>query len=205
MALLENVEIYFVKLEQDRPSARFDKLNPTWEVQMRTNDPVQMQEWKQLNLAPKLVVHPDDHENAGEAILTPEGNKQWRCNLRKRSVDSKGRPADAPTLVDGNLQPVDPRTVGNGSVANIQIYQYEYPDPYGKGTKIGTQMQAVQLLKHMVYLQQNDSGFTKTQTEVITPAATSNNGNADNDDDNGDDEDNFSATPALKPKAKSVF
>jgi hypothetical protein len=48
--ILSNVELFFAKLDPANPNSRFDKENPTWEVQIRTKDKAVAKSWKEQNL-----------------------------------------------------------------------------------------------------------------------------------------------------------
>ena len=54
MAILKNAELFFAKLDPKRPNDRFDKENPTWEVQARTRSKAQAKEWKDLHLSNRV-------------------------------------------------------------------------------------------------------------------------------------------------------
>lgn len=166
MALIKNAELYFAKLDPKRPSAKYNKENPTWELQIRTQDPEQKKQWEGLDLKPKLIVYSErDTEHAGEPILV-NGKKQWRVNLRKRSLDKDKEPTNPVEVVDGNMEKVDPNTIGNGSIGNLRIYQYVYGDE----NKVATVLMKVQLVKHIVYVRKpSDDDFEMLETETILP------------------------------------
>lgn len=154
MTILKDCEIWFAKLDPKRPSAKFNKLNPTWEMQIRTTDKVQRKEWEALSLSVKAVV-PDD------------GIPYWRANLKKKSIRSKeAGPAEPVTVVNAAREPLDPNSIGNGSIGNLRLFQYDYPKEDGsKG--IASILMAVQLTKHIVYVAPpredfEDAGETET-------------------------------------------
>lgn len=132
MAILTNVTIYYPHLDPARPhKSEYTESNPTWEIQLRTTDPAEVTRWKEAGVIGRLIKYKDDHEDpnkAGEAILTEDGKKQWRANLRKRSLTSDMPPKQAKPVevVDGNKQPLNPRIIGNGSIANVRIFLREY-------------------------------------------------------------------------------
>jgi hypothetical protein len=154
--IIENAELWFCKLDPKRPSARFNKENPTWECQIRTKDKNVKKLWESLGLNVKAVV-PD------------EGDPYFRVNLRKKSIKVDGEPASPVTVVDGSLQPVDPKTIGNGSVGNVKVFQYDFPQK-GGGKGLASVLMGVQLTKHLVYEPRpRDDDFGETITEVIEP------------------------------------
>jgi len=154
MALIENAELWFAKVHPKRPNKKFNKDNPTWEVQLRTTDVEQKKEWEALGLPVK-------------AILPDEGEPYWKVNLKKRIIKKDGDPASPVEVVNGALQPVDPMSIGNGSRGNVRVYQYEY-DKAGGGTGIATVLMGIQLTKHIVYIPRaKDDEFSETETETI--------------------------------------
>jgi len=157
MAIIKNVEMYFAKLNPKRPNAKFNKKNPTWEVQIRTTDKAQSKEWEKLGLSVKAFI-PDD------------GAPFYRVNLRKKSIKEDGEPSSPVSIVDGKLNPVDPDTIGNSSVGNIRVFQYEYTSEGKKG--IASVLMAVQLTKHLVYTPPaRDDDFEETETEMVAAEA----------------------------------
>lgn len=158
MTILHDCEIWFAKLDPNRPNSRFNKENPTWEVQIRTTSKEKKKEWQALNLNVKDVV-PED------------GPPYFRANLRKKSIKVDGEAASSVNLVDGKLRPVDPNTIGNGSIGNVRIFQYEYQKPDGS-VGIVSVLMGVQLTKHVLYTPKprNDE-FKETESTVVDPDA----------------------------------
>ena len=156
MPILNNVEVWYPKVDPARPNARFSKKNPTWEVQLRTYDKEVKKQWEALNLPVRPVV-PD------------EGAPYFRVNLRKKSIREDLTPAAPVQVIDGNMQPVDPNTIGNGSMANVRIYQYEYDkNEGGKGT--ASILMGIQLLKHIMYAPKpREDDFESASTETVIP------------------------------------
>ena len=156
MPILSNVEIWFPKVNPTRPNARFNKTNPTWETQVRTYTQAIAEEWE--NLGMKVT-----------AVIPKEGGAPyWRINLRKKSLKEDGTEAGPVKVVDGKLKPVDPDSIGNGSIANIRIFQYEYTS--AQGTKgVASVLMAIQLVKHILYTPKprEDDFDNDIETEVI--------------------------------------
>lgn len=193
MPMLKNCEIHHVKCDPKRPSAAFNKKNPTWEVQIRTSDPAQRDEWTAQNLKPKLMVYKDGTKDtegndvSGEPIKNAEGKRQWRVNLKKKSITKDGEKASPVKVVTGDLEDIDPNTIGNGSVANVRIYQYEYKVDEKAG--IATVLMGLQLRKHKVYVPKSrDDDFEADDMETIEA-----------DDDQDDTGNTASAAPAEAP------
>lgn len=119
-------------------------------------------------------------------------------NVRKKAFKADGTPSKKPSVVDGSKEPLDPRTVGNGSVGNIRLrlndYQILHPKT-GKVTKEGTKvtLEAVQVTKLIVFTPTSIGDFNdfdEEETEII-------NNEQDTDDDEYD-------TLPQKPAAKKA-
>lgn len=179
MAIIKNAEVWYAKLNPKRPNKEFNKENPTWELQIRTTDTEIKKQWEALGLQPKLMKYKDNHEDealAGMPILTEDGKKQYRVNLQKRSKKKDEKIAavdwEAATPVEvcnGNMDPVDPDTIGNGSIANIRLYITDYKNKDGED-KVSVTLMKVQLVRHIVYkAKPRDDDFELTETETIVP------------------------------------
>ena len=118
--ILENVELFFAKLDPANPNSRFDKENPTWEVQIRTKDKAVAKAWKENNLR----VNTDEND---DGVF-------YRANLKKKSKKRDGSDMAPVNVVGGDLSPVDPATIGNGSIANLSVFQYDYNMAGKEGT-----------------------------------------------------------------------
>jgi hypothetical protein len=164
MPIINNVPIWFAKLDPKRPNSKFNKANPTWECQIRTEDKEVKKQWEAMNLPVK-------------AILPDEGNPYWRVNLRKKSFKVDKEPASPVKVVNGALEDIDPNTIGNGSIGNIRIFQYDYQKADGTPGVVSVLM-GVQITKHLVYkAKPRGDEFGMSETETIDPP--------DNDDDEG--------------------
>lgn len=158
MSIIKDCELWFCKLDPKRPNNKFNKLNPTWECQIRTTDKAVKKIWEEMQLPVKAVV-PD------------EGAPYFRVNLRKKSIKEDGTAASAIKVVNGKLEEIDPTSVGNGSIGNVRVFQYEYPRKDG-GRGVASVLMGVQVTKHIVFKQtpRNDD-FSETETETIDPTA----------------------------------
>lgn len=155
MAILKNVELYFAKLNPKKPNDRFDKENPTWEVQIRTRDKAQAKEWKDLS----INVKPDE-DDAG--IF-------YKATLKKRSKKRNGEEQNPVSLVGGDLSPIDPDKLGNGSVGNVRVYQYDYN--IGGREGIATMLMAVQVTTYKEYEPKpREDDFEMTNMKVVKVA-----------------------------------
>lgn len=199
MALIRNAAMYFVRLDPKHPNARWNPENPTWELQIRTSDPAQRDDWIALKLNPKLLKYSDKSKEldeageslAGENILDAEGRKQWRVNLVRRSIKSDETKQTPPKVVNGHLEEIDPNTIGNGSIGNISVFQYE--SQKDKDVMV-SMIRQVQVVKHIVYERQpGDDDFEILDTETIIPER-----------EDKDEEEATATKPTPKPAAPSL-
>ena len=189
MALLKNCEVHYVRCNPKRPNAAFNPKNHTWECQIRTSDLAQKKEWESLGMKPKLLVGKAGSENEGEPILNAAGKKQWRVNLKKKSITKDGDKASVPKVVNGALEEIDPDTVGNGSIAHVRIFQYDFTNKAGETGKVSVLM-GLQVKRHIVFVPtSHDDEFEPEDTETIQP---------DNDEVGNDDDEPSSPAPAPK-------
>lgn len=137
MAIIKDCELWFCKLDPKRPNNKFNKENPTWECQIRTTDKAVKKQWEELSLPVKAVV-PD------------EGVPYFRVNLRKKSIKEDKDPASPIKVVNGKLEDIDPNSIGNGSIGNVRIFQYEFPRKDG-GKGVASVLMGIQVTKHIVY------------------------------------------------------
>jgi hypothetical protein len=142
MAILSNVALYYVRCNPTRPNRSYDPAKPTWDAVLRTTDPQQKAEWESQGCKPKLMVHKSGEEE-GMPLLTEAGQRQWQLRLRKRAYKKDGTENQPVEVVGGGLQPLDPDTIGNGSIGNVRIFQYTYGDE----GKVASVLQAIQIKK----------------------------------------------------------
>jgi hypothetical protein len=64
--------------------------------------------------------------------------------------------------------PLDPNTVGNGSIANVRIFQYNYSQGGKEG--VANVLMALQVVKHVVReARAREDDFEDCETETIVP------------------------------------
>jgi len=166
MAILKNVELFYPRLDPKKPNSKFNKEQPTWEVQIRTRDKAVKNEWAALNLKPKTVEDDD-------------GKVFYSVTLRKKSKKKDGEVNQPVKVIDGGLNDINPMSIGNGSIGNIRIFQYEYGDE----GKIASMLMAVQITKLNEYIPKaNDDEFEMTETEIVRVADA--DGGSDDEDEN---------------------
>ena len=194
MAVIKKAAIWYLKCDSKRPNAKYSPDNPTWEVELRTNVLEEKKAWEALGLSPKPVTD----EETGARLY-------WRVKLRRKKfkVDKKTNPPtitenEAPKVVNGALTPIDPNTVGNDSIANVRVFQYDFVDKEGV-KKIVSVLMEVQVIKHKVYVpKKRDDEFEPTDTETIQPTAQDDadpSGDSPHDGPEDDDDDAVSSAP----------
>lgn len=166
MAILKNVKVNWVKLDPERPVLnKMDPMKPKkqWEVQIETEDKVVRKEWIDLGLKVKTVREdPSDDESK---IL------KYTANLRKMATKDD-KPAPPVQVVDAKGNDFDPNMVGNGSIANIRLFQSSYEaDGIQKTRNTLMGLQMVKVLKYISKPMENFDDLD-TETEVIDPVET---------------------------------
>lgn len=159
MTILKNVEVRFAQLNPEKPSTKIKK-SGRWSIQIFTRSRDQAKEWRDLNI--KVKMNEDD------------SGVFYTANIARNVVKTDGTKAEAPKVVNGNLVGIDPNTIGNGSICNIRIFQYEYTFKNEDGSTvegIATILMAVQVIKHIVYHRKPGAmeDFEETATETIDP------------------------------------
>lgn len=171
--IIRGAEIFFAKLDPARPNATFNKDNPTWEVQIRTRDKKVAKEWKEMNLR----VQPKEDD---EGIF-------YAANLKKKSKKRDGTDMAPVNVVAGDLSPIAPETIGNGSVGNLSVYQYEYNVNGSSG--IASMLMGLQITTLNEYTPRpKQGGFEMTDFKVNKVA---DNQEVDEDMLGGDDSDDL--------------
>jgi hypothetical protein len=154
--ILRNCELWFARLDPKRPNNKFNKENPTWEVQLRTTDPAQKNEWKEAGLRV-------------DAVIPDQGESFFRVNLRKKSIRADGNPSQPVKVVNASLEEIDGSTIGNGSIGHVRLYQYDKKT----GPGVVSMLMEVQVIKHIVYKPKPRTGESfsvEGDTEVIDPS-----------------------------------
>lgn len=167
MAILKNVEIWYPRLDPNKPNTKYNKDNGTWEIQLRTKDKKQKAEWAAAGLKPKTI----DDDDKGI---------YYACTIRKKSKKTDGKPNQPVKVINGSLEEIDPKTIGNGSVGNVRIFQYEY----GDDNKTANMLMAVQITKLNEYIPRpSEDDFEMTETEIVRAGSLQDNDDIDMDDD----------------------
>lgn len=139
---IDNVELNWAKLDQ--PVSPFGTLQ--WELQIATTDKAKAKELK------------DNYFNVKEK------DGKYVVSLKRKAIKSDGSENTPVRVVDGSLQAVDAKKLGNGSVGNVIVYQYPYETAGRKG--IASSLSGVQVTQ-MIEYNPSASGF-----DVIESADT---------------------------------
>lgn len=130
---LTNVDLFFVKCDPQRPSRKMNPENPQWEVQIRTLDSDVAEKWKAMGLTVKFQI--------------PAGMKPadgfYRANITKRAFKVDGSPGQPVEVVTGDLKPLNPNTIGNGSKGNLRLLKREYT--HNGQQKVGYYLMGIQV------------------------------------------------------------
>lgn len=186
MPILKDCELWFAKLDPKHPNRKFNKKNPTWEVQIRTTNKEQKKQWELAGLSVKAVI-PDD------------GPSYFRVNLRKKTIKADGEAASPVQVMTPRMEPVDPNTIGNGSIGNIRIFQYKFPREDGT-QGVASVLMAIQLRKHVVYKgQRRDDDFDMMDDDMEVVEAEEND-----DDSEISSQEQQGETPAFEPDTPSA-
>ena len=159
MAILEGCSLWYTRCSPKHPNKKFNPENPTWEVQIRTTDKAKKKIWEENGIRVKAVL-PDD------------GAPYYTANIKRKQFKKTGEENTPPPVVDGGLNPIpDPNTIANGSIGNVQIYEFKY-------FKDGEQRSSITLMQIQVTTWLKGPGmkredFKPTETEIIATAAES--------------------------------
>jgi len=179
MALIKNVELWWVKCDPDNPVESKDAGKPDyWEVQIRTTDKEAALDWKKknVNFKPlKKIVRDDEGEPVldemgepvKELVKDENGKPYFSVNLRRKVTKKNGEPMK-PVKVVGNGFALNPNTIGNQSIGHVSIFQYDYV--YEGKDGVASMLTGIQLTKLLEYKQADGDEFTEEKMEIV-PAA----------------------------------
>lgn len=131
---IDGVELNWAKL--DKPVSPFGTLQ--WELQIATTDKAKAKELK------------DNHFNVKEK------DGKFVVSLKRKAVKSDGTENTPVRVVDGTLNAIDARKIGNGSTGNVIVFQYPYETMGRSG--IASSLSGVQVTELVEY-NPSSSGF----------------------------------------------
>jgi hypothetical protein len=179
MALIKNVELWWVKCDPDAPVKSKDDDKPDyWEVQIRTTDKASALSWKKnnVNFKPlKKLIRDEDGEpildemgeKTREQVVNDEGKPYFSVSLRRKITKKDGGDMK-PVKVVGNGFPLNPNTVGNMSIGNVSIFQYDYVFQGTEG--VASMLTGIQLTKLLEYTPSDGDEFTEEKMETVPEA-----------------------------------
>jgi hypothetical protein len=123
--IIKNVELNWAKLDPAKPVSPFG--TDQWEISLA----VPKKRAAELEVFGKVkAVKDKDGKDTGKVSI----------NLKKKAEKKDGTPAAPVRVVDSNKQPLDPKSIGNGSTGNVMVFlkDYQIKTPKGVVTKEGT-------------------------------------------------------------------
>lgn len=136
---IDGVELNWAKL--DKPVSPFGTLQ--WELQIATTDKAKAKELK------------ENHFNVKEK------DGKFVVSLKRKAVKSDGTENTPVRVVDDKLNTIDGRSIGNGSLGNVIVFQYPYETMGRKG--IASSLSGVQVT-HLNEYNPSSSGFDVIDT-----------------------------------------
>ena len=133
---ISDVTINYPKLE--RPVNPFG--TEQYELQIATADETKVQELEAnyINFRRK------------DGKLVQDDKGIFTANLKRKANRADGSPNGKVRVVKADLTPMESlTTIGNGSVANVIVFQYPYDTAGRKG--VGSSLTAIQITDHVVY------------------------------------------------------
>jgi len=122
-ALIKGAELYFVKMDPKRPVLNYNETGFEWVVQVRTSDKKIAEEWSE-----------NFHINVKYDQVDKKTGKVWhggnisRMAWKKDSPENKFDPPECLIVKDQVAQPLEPSTVGNGSIGTVKVQLRTWTD-----------------------------------------------------------------------------
>ena len=133
--IIFNAELHWVKLG-DKVDMGFDGNSPSWIVEMRTRDKEEGASWKAQNLNVKTK---DDNDGIF-----------WSASVKKPTTAKNGKEQTSPPVVGKDKFPFENvEGIGNGTIANVKIHQFDYDYNGKKG--VGSRLEAIQVVDLVEY------------------------------------------------------
>jgi hypothetical protein len=183
MAIIKNVELWWTKVDPKKPVKSREEGKPDyWEVQLRTTDKEKALGWAKKNVKFKPLkqtirdeegepILDDMGEEQKQIVTNDEGKPYFFVKLRRKvKLDDDGNPKKV-NLVGGDLSEIKPNSVGNGSIANVKVFQYDYEYEGKKG--VANVLMGIQVTKLFEYVSEaDDDAFEIEDLEVIKADST---------------------------------
>jgi len=178
MAVIENVELWWVKCDPEDPVKNDDDDKPDyWEVQVRTTDKEKALHWKKNNVRfkpLKRIVRDDKGEKVLDEMNEPvrenvldedTGLPYFAVTLRRKVTKANGKEMP-PVSVRGGMDTLDPNIIGNKTIGNVSIFQYDYVYKGEEG--IATMLKGIQAVKLVKFEKTGgDDEFKPVEMEIV--------------------------------------
>ena len=110
----------------------------------------------ELQIATKDKAHADKI-TADTGLSFKEKDGKFVMNLKRKAKDSKGADMTPVRVVDAAKNAMEGGIIGNGSIGNVIVWQYEYN--FGGRSGVGSSLTAVQVTNLVKYERTSDVDF----------------------------------------------
>ena len=167
--ILKDQELYFVFINPAKPRKSYDGKKYQWEFQVRTKDKAVRKQWLDMGLEAKSVktVRADKTDDESPVLYYAT---TFRKSAEPRERGGKTVQSMPIQVVDGKQREMD-ASIGNGTIANILLYEREYE--IGGVKKKGFTPTKIQVRKLHEYKggEMEDFDDEEFETEIIEDEA----------------------------------
>jgi len=158
MAKINGVQVFWVKCNPERPERYQGKGPAKWTVQIRVTDKAQKAQMEK-EFGFKFNPIEDDGKIVYKTTLS-----KYAFRADPAGKEDLEKPNEPVRVVDGELNPIDPDRVGNGSICNIAFSVSE--------DKVSRNLKTIQVVKWKVFEPRVDQDQFEPDPdfEVIQPA-----------------------------------
>lgn len=110
-----------------------------------------------------------DKITADTGLMFKEKDGSFVSSLKRKAKKNDGSDNGAPRVVDASKAAMDGMSIGNGSIGNVIVWQYEYEYAGRKG--VGSSLTAVQVTKLEKYEPSGSVDFDAAVEEAAAPSA----------------------------------
>jgi len=154
MPVLKNCEMWYVKCNPEKPDTRF---RPRWAVQIRTTSREQKKEWESFGI--KVTTKDPD-----------EGPMYYQATIGRGVFKADGvTKRKAVEVVDAEMNPFNPDTIGNGSIGNVSVFQYN--SVYEGKSRTANMLSGIQVLT-VIKPDPNAKEYTEIPSEFESAGKT---------------------------------
>lgn len=163
--LLKNCNINWVKLDPKNPAPTYDEDGFEWTIEMRTEDEKQKAEWE----AAHIKVKEKKDKESGEFLYYVAYLR--KLAYKEEEIEDGAKVSDvirkAPSCVDLSLSPIDPTTVGNGSIAHVHVKEREWT--WKKKSGISADLKGIQVAVLRPYYGETSLFEAEGETTILNP------------------------------------